>query len=285
MIFRATNIYKSYGSLKALSEVNLECKKGEICGLIGANGAGKSTLFKIILGLIKQDSGTIEIDSFGLKPIGGIIEKPALYEYLTAYGNLKVFSQVQGLNLSTALYKEIMVQVGLHPERKDIVKNYSLGMKQRLGLAIALLNKPDCLVLDEPFSGLDPMGIHGFHKLIKKLSIENKITILISSHIVGELAELCDTLYVLNKGRMIRSGQADELYNTSVSSFKILGSGFQKVDFFNALNPVEIQGGYLVTTNRTKISSIIKEMAIQGAEITACIPQTDLKVLFDDECL
>ena len=101
MIFKASNISKSYGSLAALSEVDLVCQQGEICGLIGANGAGKSTLFRIILGLIKQDSGTVEIQSSSPKPIGGIIEKPALYEYLNARENIKVFSEIQGLKVST----------------------------------------------------------------------------------------------------------------------------------------------------------------------------------------
>lgn len=283
MIFKASNISKSYGSLAALSEVDLVCQQGEICGLIGANGAGKSTLFRIILGLIKQDSGTVEIQSSSPKPIGGIIEKPALYEYLNARENIKVFSEIQGLKVSTKTFNELMQEVGLSPDRKDAVKNYSLGMKQRLGLAVALLNNPDCLVLDEPFSGLDPMGIYSFHSLIKKLSRENKITVLISSHIVGELADLCDTLYVLSNGRIIKSGFSAEIYNSSVSSYKLVGENFPDMRELNAMHPIKIQGGYLVQISRKEITGLLESLINKGTRITACVPQSDLKALFEDK--
>ncbi len=283
MMFKAKNISKTYGSITALSEVSVSCLQGEICGLIGANGAGKSTLFRIILGLIKQDSGEVEIQSTAPKPIGGIVEKPALYEYLNAYGNLKVFAQMQGLKMGYNQYQESMKQVGLSPDRKDAVKHFSLGMKQRLGLAIALLNKPDCLVLDEPFSGLDPMGIYSFHELIRSLSRKHKITVLISSHIIDVLTSLCDSIYVLNKGKVIRHGRAEELSRTSVTSFKILGTAFPETNLLERFAPLQVPGGYLIQSTQNEISGVLGSLISSGAEITACIPQTDLNLLFDED--
>ncbi|UCD61774.1 MAG: ABC transporter ATP-binding protein [Flavobacteriaceae bacterium] len=283
MILEARNICKSYGSLEVLKNVTIECHKGNIYGLIGANGAGKTTLFRILLGLIKQNSGHIGIDSEGIKPIGGIVEKPALYGYLSAYGNLKVFAQIQRLKLTKELFYQSMQQVGLSPERKDAVKNYSLGMKQRLGLAIALLNNPDCIVLDEPFSGLDPMGISAFHKLIKKLSRENKITIIISSHIVRELSDLCDMLYVLNDGEIIKSGPAAQLLRENVATYKITGKNLEVSDVLKRVDTVFLDNSVLVSPKEATISEVLQRLVEEGVVVTSCIPQTDLKALFGRE--
>ena len=283
MILEARNISKSYGSLEVLKNVTLECRKGKIYGLIGANGTGKSTLFRILLGLIKADGGSIEINSQGIKPIGGIIEKPALYGYLSAYGNLKVFARSQGLNLTKELYSQSMQQVGLSTKRTDAVNNYSLGMKQRLGLAVALLNNPDCLVLDEPFSGLDPMGIIALHELIKKLSHQNQITIIISSHIVGELADLCDTLCILNGGEIIKKGPAEELLNDRVTTYKIVGNNLEMSEVLQSINAIFSKKSAFVSPKMISISEILQRLIEEGQEVTACIPQTDLKALFGGE--
>ncbi|WP_299162786.1 ABC transporter ATP-binding protein [uncultured Eudoraea sp.] len=283
MILEARNIFKSYGSIKVLKNVTIECHRGKIYGLIGANGAGKTTLFRILLGLIKQDSGSIEINSQGIKPIGGIVEKPALYGYLSAFGNLKVFAQIQGLKLTKDLFCQSMEQVGLSPTRKDVIRNYSLGMKQRLGLAIALLNNPECIVLDEPFSGLDPMGIFALHELIKKLSSENHITVIISSHIVSELTDLCDTLYVLNEGEIIKSGSTAQLIKENVTTFKISGKNLEMSEVLKDVSAVFLNKSALVSPKSMSISEVLHKLMKEGIEITACIPQTDLKALFGRE--
>ncbi|MGB5204327.1 ATP-binding cassette domain-containing protein [Eudoraea sp.] len=283
MILEARNIFKSYGSLKVLKNVTIECHRGKIYGLIGANGAGKTTLFRILLGLIKQDSGSIEINSQGIKPIGGIVEKPALYGYLSAFGNLKVFAQIQGLKLTKELFYQSMEQVGLSPTRKDVIRNYSLGMKQRLGLAIALLNNPECIVLDEPFSGLDPMGIFALHELIKKLSSQHHITVIISSHIVSELTGLCDTLYVLNDGEIIKSGSTTQLIKENVTTFKISGKNLEMSEVLKGVSAVFLNKSALVSPKSMSISEVLHKLAEEGVEITACIPQTDLKALFGRE--
>jgi ABC-2 type transport system ATP-binding protein len=283
MMLRARNIYKSYGSLEVLKNVTIECHSGKIYGLIGANGTGKTTLFRILLGLIKQDSGSIEIDSHGIKPIGGIVEKPALYGYLSAYENLKVFAQIQGLKLTKELFHQSMQQVGLSTARTDAVNNYSLGMKQRLGLAVALLNNPACIVLDEPFSGLDPMGIFALHELIKELSSKKQITVIISSHIISELTDLCDTLYILNKGEIIKSGAAAQLLEESVTTYKIVGKNLERSEVMKKVNAVILDKSALVSSKNIGISEVLKELIEEGMEVSSCIPQTDLKALFGPE--
>jgi ABC-2 type transport system ATP-binding protein len=283
MMLKTRNICKSYGSLEVLKNVTIECHKGKIYGLIGANGTGKTTLFRILLGLIKQDSGSIEIDSHGIKPIGGIVEKPALYGYLSAYENLKVFAQIQGLKLTKELFQQCMRQVGLSPARTDAVNNYSLGMKQRLGLAVALLNNPACIVLDEPFSGLDPMGIFALHELIKDLSSKKQITVIISSHIVSELTDLCDTLYVLNKGEIIKSGAAAQLLEESVTTYKIVGKNLESSEVMKKVKAVVLDKSALVSSKNIEITRVLKELIEEGVEVTSCVPQTDLKTLFGPE--
>ena len=155
-------VHKKYGNVTALNSTSISCGKGEILGLVGSNGAGKTTLFKILLGLVTADSGKVEISGDGAKKIGGIIEKPALYPYLNAHENLRLFAKMQGADFSKIAIEASLEQVGLPLHRTDPVRNFSMGMKQRLGIAVALLNNPSCLLLDEPFSGLDPLGIEAF---------------------------------------------------------------------------------------------------------------------------
>ena len=205
MIISGQNLSKSYKSIKALDDVSVACSAGEIVGVVGANGSGKSTLFKILLRVMKPDTGTVVINSKRIKPIGGIIEKPALYEYLNAYENLKIFASMQGLETNHQFFLDSLTKVGLPLNRKDPVRNFSMGMKQRLGIAIALLNKPECLVLDEPFSGLDPIGIASLNKLITSLAKEEGLAILISSHILDELNKICHRLNVLKNGKIIQN--------------------------------------------------------------------------------
>ena len=166
----ASRLVKTYGTIKALDHVTLEISKGEICGILGPNGAGKTTLFKILCGLVSQDSGTYKIESKKVKAIGAIIEKPALFEYISARQNLMVLSRIQGAPKDRPSIDAALRLVGLPLDRNDPVRHFSLGMKQRLGLAIALINDPDCLILDEPFLGLDPVAMQSLSALIKKLA-------------------------------------------------------------------------------------------------------------------
>ena len=284
MILSAKEICKSYGHRQVLDHVSLSCRKGEICGLIGPNGAGKSTLFRILLGLVRRDGGQLIVRSGAPKPLGGIIEKPALYGYLSAYENLRVFARVQGMRFSGADYGEMMARVGLDPERRDPVRNYSMGMKQRLGLAIALLNSPECIILDEPFSGLDPIGIRSLQQQVRGLAVEHGIGIIISSHNLVELGDLCDRLYVINKGEIIREGPAREILQAAARGFLIYGRGLEASGTLKKHNAEFLKGCAMLTLQDEHIDLVLKELIQEpGVSVTGCVPQTDLRVLFEKE--
>lgn len=192
--------------------------QGEIYGFLGRNGAGKTTTIRMLLGLIKPTSGKIEIfgeDLFKnqkeiLRRIGSMVEVPGFYGNLTAKENLLINAKIMGVHKRNAI-EEVLEIVGLQNETKKLVDKYSLGMKQRLGIARALLHYPELLILDEPTNGLDPIGIKEIRHLIKSLAEERKITILISSHILSEIEQLADTMGIIHEGKLLEEITADEL--------------------------------------------------------------------------
>ncbi len=281
MMLSAREVSKSYGKRLVLDRVTLYCGAGEICGLIGPNGAGKSTLFRILMGLVSPDSGQVKYPSDAAKPLGGIIEKPALYGYLTALENLKVFARVQGLVPGTASLCVLLEQVGLDATRTDPVRNYSMGMKQRLGLAVALLNDPKCVILDEPFSGLDPIGIRSLQQQVRALAGERGIGILISSHNLAELGDLCDRLYVINQGCITREGPAREILQAAATRYLLYGMGLETSRILPELRPEFRKGSVLITPGETPVSQVLSALMEEGTEVTACIPHTDLATLFE----
>ena len=282
MILDARDVCKTYGSLEVLKGVSLSLNRSEICGLIGPNGAGKSTLFRILLGLVSRDSGTLEIHSEASKPLGGIIEKPALYGYLSAFENLRVFSRIQGLELNRADIESQLLQVGLSPLRKDPVRHFSMGMKQRLGLAIALLNEPECVILDEPFSGLDPMGIRTLQDEIRELAKSRGIGILISSHNLVELGDLCDRLYVINQGEIVREGPAREILQQAARSYLLYGTGLESSTTLAKADIEQRTGSIVLHLEEDSIHIIIQKLSAEpGVILTACVPQTNLTALFE----
>ena len=217
-ILRTNGLTKKYHHDYALKDVNINIKKGEIYGLIGQNGAGKSTLLRLITGLAFPTSGTIHI--FGeyqsknlceaQKRIGAIIEHPALFPNMSASENLEVHRLQKGIPGKTCI-SETLELVGLQDLGKKKVKNFSLGMKQRLGLAIALLSDPEFLILDEPTNGLDPMGIVEMRELIHKLNREKGLTVLIYSHILTELYKTATCFGIIHKGRLLEELTTKEL--------------------------------------------------------------------------
>ena len=220
LILKTTNLTKSFGDRVAVSNINLNIYKGDIYGFLGPNGAGKSTTLRMILTLIKPTSGTIEI--FGkdlnqnrreiLSKIGSIVEKPDFYKYLSAEKNIEIFGQYSGFNFSKSKIYEVLEFVGLKGREKSIVKTYSHGMKQRLGLAQALIHNPDLIILDEPTTGLDPQGIIELRNLILHLKNEGK-TIFLSSHILSEIELIATRMVIIDQGKTIAEGKMDDLLN------------------------------------------------------------------------
>lgn len=217
-VLKTNHLSKKFQNKMALDKVNLAIKKGSIYGFIGQNGAGKSTLIRLIAGLAYPTAGTFEL--FGesterelnetRKRIGTIIEGPALYPQMTAFENLETHRLLKGIPGRECIEKTLTL-VGLQDTGKKKAKNFSLGMKQRLGLAIALLGDPEFLILDEPINGLDPMGVVEIRELLKKLNREYGITILISSHILSELHLLATDYGIIHNGELLEQLSAKEL--------------------------------------------------------------------------
>ncbi|MEH6308673.1 ABC transporter ATP-binding protein [Olivibacter sp. CPCC 100613] len=273
------NLSKSYLSKVALDNVSIEVAPGEICGLLGRNGAGKTTLFKILTGLIKADHGEVIIQSSRPKPIGAIIERPGLYNYLNAYDNLKIFAGIQDAKHDRDSIRGYLLKVGLPVDRKDPVRNFSLGMKQRLGIAIALLNNPSCLILDEPFSGLDPIGVASLIDLILNLASRQGIAILLSSHLMGELSKCCRSLYVMDEGRIVNSGATQYLINQHISSYSIVANNIESSKILSKYNTLVGVNEVKVTCNSSEITDLLNELLVEGIQVTACIPDLTLEQL------
>lgn len=214
-VLRTKDLTKKYSKNTSVDGISLEVRKGDIYGFIGKNGAGKTTTIKMIAGLSSPSSGEVELFDGenildGRKKIGTVIESPALYPYMTAYQNIEVQRIMTGVK-DKSVTRQLLDIVGLQNVGKKKVKNFSLGMKQRLAIAIALVGEPEFLLLDEPINGLDPSGIKDFRELIVKLNKEAGITVLISSHILSELAKFVTCYGVINDGKLIKQFKADEL--------------------------------------------------------------------------
>ncbi|RAP52380.1 MAG: multidrug ABC transporter ATP-binding protein [Methanosphaera sp. rholeuAM130] len=216
-VIETKNLTKKYKDKKVVNNISMKVEKGKIYGLIGKNGAGKTTTMRMLLNLASKTSG--EILLFSDKPnkgtyrrIGSIIETPGFYENLTAEENLKILSLIRE-DYSKENIDNILKTVSLDDAKDKKFKDYSLGMKQRLGLASAIIHKPDLLILDEPINGLDPIGIKEIRQLLKKLSKEKGTTILISSHILSEMENLADVIGVMDNGQLITELTKEELYN------------------------------------------------------------------------
>ena len=209
IILETKGLTKKYKNGIALDNVSIQVEKGMVYGLLGPNGAGKSTLLKIITRAIPKSSGEVMFENHLLaaddvKKIGAIIEHPAIYPNLTAYENLEVITTL--LNIDKKKIDEVLMMVSLTNTGKKLEKEFSLGMKQRLGIAMALINSPSLLILDEPTNGLDPLGIQELRELIKTLSAHG-ITIILSSHILSEVGQIADKIGIINKGHLSYEGQ------------------------------------------------------------------------------
>ena len=218
VVLKTYNITKKYGEQLAVDNVNMTIKKGDIYGFIGQNGAGKTTLIRLITGLIHKSGGEIELLGANEENelnkartmVGSLIESPSLYTNMTARENLEVSRLVRNIPGKKCI-DEVLELVGLKDVEKKKVKNFSLGMRQRLGIANALMGNPKLIILDEPINGLDPMGIVEIRELLKKINKEKDMTILISSHILSELSELATTYGIISNGKLIEEITAKQL--------------------------------------------------------------------------
>ncbi|WP_415929825.1 ABC transporter ATP-binding protein [Zhenpiania hominis] len=217
------NLTKAYGDFKAVSKLNLHVKKGTVYGFLGPNGAGKSTTMKMFLGLTVPTRGSFTINGMSypkdrreiLRQTGSFIESPAFYGNLSGEENLDLIRRI--LRLPRSAVEDALELVGLTEHKKRLAKKYSLGMKQRLGLAGALMGRPPILVLDEPTNGLDPVGIHEIRTLIRSLPQKFDCTVLVSSHLLAEIELMADEVGILNHGKLLFEGSLDALRKSAAS--------------------------------------------------------------------
>lgn len=222
-IIQVKDLNKDFGEIKAVSNLSFSVPAGQVYGFLGQNGAGKSTTIRMLLTLIKPSSGTIQI--FGmelqkhrkeiLRKVGAIIERPDLYKYLTALENLRIFGIMSGIKVSEKKLMDQLAMVGLADRAHSKVKTYSQGMKQRLGIATALVHDPELIILDEPTNGLDPQGIADIRNLILHLKKDLGKTLVVSSHLLGEVELIADSMIIIDKGKKLVEGKVNELFDPS----------------------------------------------------------------------
>lgn len=271
-IIETKNLTKEFKNFKAVKGINLSVRKGRVYGFLGPNGAGKSTTIRMLLGLIKPTKGQVKIFGKNLKEnrmdilqkVGSMVEAPSYYGNLTAYENLEVTAKL--LELDYKYINDVLDIVRLSEWKDRQVKKFSLGMKQRLGIAQALIAKPELLILDEPTNGLDPSGIHEIRELIKELPRIYKMTVIISSHNLSEIELTADDIGIINRGDMLFQGTLEELHSRSKSEICIGAK-----DIKHALETLN-NCGY-----KTKVKDKDIFMQLQGIEADEILQQLILK--------
>ncbi len=292
-ILEINHLSKKYNDFTAVDDLSFSVNSGDVYGFLGQNGAGKSTTIRMMLTLIEPTSG--EINIFGkplsknryeiLSKIGAVVERPDLYKYLTAYENLKLFAQMSNINVTHKLLMDQLDMVGLADRSDSKVKTYSQGMKQRLGIGIALVHNPDLIILDEPTNGLDPQGIADIRNLILKLSTEMGKTVIVSSHLLSEIELIANRMIVIHKGKKIVEGFVKDLLDPSKTLVEIetTDNEFAKSVLKNsAFAPmIEDKNDKLhLTINKSEISTLIKIMVESNVQIIAVTPRHSLEDYF-----
>lgn len=275
-IVKVEKINKKFGKKQVLHDVSFEINEGEILGFIGPNGAGKTTTIKLMLGLQSIDSGSVTINGYDLQKnfakaisgVGGIIESPDMYMYLSGKQNLQLIANLYK-GIAKKEIDDLVKLVGLENRINDKVSKYSLGMRQRLGIAAALINKPNVLILDEPTNGLDPQGILEIRELIKKLAKEKKMAIMISSHNLSELDNFITDACIIQNGKILSNSSVKKLKSLDVSKyrFKLNKTRGIKTLFANKHIDVLDDESFEIDIEKSEINSILKKLISNDYEI------------------
>ena len=274
-LIKVEKICKSFGSKQVLKEVSLEVREGEILGFVGPNGAGKTTTIKLILGLQSIDSGNVYINGFdvqkdfekAIEKVGAIVENPDAYMYLSGLANLKLAANLYK-DITDERIMEVVKLVGLENRIKDKVSKYSLGMRQRLGIAMSLLHKPNVLILDEPTNGLDPEGIKDLRDLIKKLAKEENMAILISSHNLAELESFITDVCFIKNGEVIKTASIKEVKANGVKPSYIIT--LDKVDKLDKVLNIDYKvqdESIIIQVEREELPDIVKLLVEKNYKI------------------
>lgn len=293
-VIEINSLTKDFKELRAVNGLNLNVYKGDVFGFLGPNGAGKSTTIRMLLSLIKPSEGSIKIFDKPLeknrieilRKIGAIVEKPDFYGYLSAYKNLEILGKISLPDISKKRIMEILELVGLEKRFKSKVKTFSHGMKQRLGLAQALLHDPDLIILDEPTTGLDPQGMKEIRELIIYLSKEKGKTIFLSTHILSEIELVANRMIIINKGTTKVEGFVKDLLDSSKSkvSFEVDNEELAKKIISSSVwgdkLDRQVENRFILLLESNEISEVVKYLVESKVKVSAVIPTRSLEDYF-----
>lgn len=292
-ILEVSHINKSFGNKKVVSDLSFSVIQGDVFGFLGPNGAGKTTTIRMMLGLITMDSGSVYINGYDIKEnfnraiskVGAVVETPKFFPYLSGYHNLRIIAKLHP-ELPETRIDEVLEIVGLASRAKDKVKTYSLGMRQRLGLARALLNHPSLVFLDEPTNGLDPQGMIEIRAMISQLAIEQDITFFITSHLLYEVEQICNKVAILKDGKLIAQSPVKELLETQKEQVEIVTREVSKASRIlqgssSIQSIVSSANGLVVEIDKGLSSEINRLLVSQQVKVDYLIPSNQsLEQLF-----
>lgn len=290
-VIQVEKLSKEFKNIKAVDGLSFAVNEGEVYGFLGQNGAGKSTTIRMLLTLITPTSGHIQILGKNLyshrneilSQVGAIIEKPDLYKYLTAYENVKMMAALSDVKVGRSEIIKQLELVGLSHRSDSKVKTFSQGMKQRLGIACALVHQPKLIILDEPTNGLDPQGIADVRHLILQLSREQKKTILVSSHLLSEIELIADSMLIIDKGKKLKEGKVNELLADLLVEVKTTDNEacLRKLETTSWQQYVQKTGEKIVLRlHQNQIPELNKDLVRMGIEVIALQPRHSLEAYF-----
>ena len=291
-VLELKNVNKTYGKRKVIDNISLEVKEGEIYGFLGPNGSGKTTTIKMILRLISSDSGEIKVNGYDVKKqfekamecIGAIVENPDMYKYMSGIDNLRLHARIR--NIDEQRVNEVLGMVDLKDRKKEKVSKYSLGMKQRLGLALTLLHKPKVLILDEPTNGLDPAGIKKLRDILKEIAHKENVAVFVSSHILSEMQLMCDKVAVIDSGKIVKiEDMSDETNEIEVVDIRVedIEKSIQTIKERFGIEATKKEHSTEINISTESLPEVVKELAMADVKIRAVIPKEhNLEDIFFD---
>ena len=293
-IIQVSNLSKYFKNIRAVDGLSFSINEGDVYGFLGQNGAGKSTTIRMLLTLIKPSQGDIEVFGMNLrthrkeilKRVGAVIERPDLYQYMTAFENISLFAQMSGSKISKQKLLEQLEQVGLADRAHSKVKTYSLGMKQRLGIAVSLVHNPQLVILDEPTNGLDPQGIADVRNLILRLSKQEKKSVLVSSHLLSEIELIANRMLIVDKGKKMVEGSVEELFDPSamlvelqVINIEVVAATIEGSIWKSNLQKQQ-QGVFIFKMAKNEIPALNAYLANHGVEVLSLQQRHSLEDYF-----
>lgn len=291
-VLELKNVNKTYGKSKVIDNISLEVKEGEIYGFLGPNGSGKTTTIKMILRLISSDSGEIKVNGYDVKKqfekamecIGAIVENPDMYKYMSGIDNLRLHARIR--NIDEQRVNEVLEMVDLKDRKKEKVSKYSLGMKQRLGLALTLLHKPKVLILDEPTNGLDPAGIKKLRDILKEIAHKENVAVFVSSHILSEMQLMCDKVAVIDSGKIVKiEDMSDETNEIEVVDIRVedIEKSIQTIKERFGIEATKKEHSIEINISTESLPEVVKVLAMADVKIRAVIPKEhNLEDIFFD---